>query len=519
MVQSVNKERTYIAIDLKSFYSSVECAARGLDPLTTNLVVADVSRTEKTICLAVSPSLKAYGLGGRARLFEVVEKMRQINTERRKKIGFKPFTGKSYSSVELEKHPDWEADYIAATPRMAEYIKVSSKIYGIYLKYIAPEDIHVYSIDEIFADITNYLQPALKSQRKGEPEVRSAAHQFVMTMIQDVLKNTGITATGGIGSNLYLCKVAMDVVAKHIPADKDGVRIAELDEISYRKLLWNHKPLTDFWRFGRGVVNRLSVFGVDTMGKLARLSIDHENWLYKVFGINAELIIDHAWGYEPVTMADIKAYKPDSNSLSSGQVLQCAYSFEKARVVVREMADTLALDMFDRHVVGDQLVLHIGYDRDSLTDPKISNLYKGEFSTDWYGRKVPKSAHGSINLEHSTSSSQMIINAATELFDRIVNPILHIRRLNIAIMHVISEELAEQEKHKTPIQLDLFTDYVKVEAKQKQEDEVFAKERRLQEATLKIKKEFGKNALLRGLNFADGATQKERNNQIGGHRA
>lgn len=508
MIKADNKKRTYIAIDLKSFYSSVECAARGLDPLTTNLVVADVSRTEKTICLAVSPSLKAYGLGGRARLFEVVEKMRRINAERRKRIGYKPFTGKSCSSIELEKHPDWEADYIAATPRMAKYIEVSSEIYGIYLKYISPDDIHVYSIDEIFADVTDYLQT-----------YGMTAHQLVMKMIQDVLKSTGITATGGIGTNLYLCKVAMDVLAKHIPADKDGVRIAELDEMSYRKLLWDHQPLTDFWRFGRGVVGRLEAIGIDTMGKLARLSLKHEEWLYKEFGINAELIIDHAWGYEPVRMADIKAFKPDNNSLGSGQVLQCAYTFDKARVVAKEMADSLALDMLDKHVVGGQIVLNVGYDRESLTDQEISSKYDGEVSTDWYGRTVPKSAHGSINLDHPTSSSQLIINAVTELFDRIVNPILLVRRLNVTVAHVVSEAKAEQEMHHTPVQLDLFTDYKQVEAKQKQKDEALAKERRLQEATLKIKKEFGKNALLRGLNFADGATQKERNNQIGGHRA
>lgn len=497
--------KTYIAIDLKSFYSSVECAARSLDPLTTNLVVADVSRTEKTICLAVSPSLKAYGLGGRARLFEVVEKMRQVNAERSRRIGYKPFTGKSCSSMELERHPDWEADYIAATPRMAKYIEVSSQIYGIYLKYLAPEDIHVYSIDEIFADVTAYLQT-----------YGMTAHQLVMKMIQDVLKATGITATGGIGSNLYLCKVAMDVLAKHIPADKDGVRIAELDEKSYRRLLWDHQPLTDFWRFGRGIVNRLAVMGIDTMGKLARMSLTHEEWLYKVFGVNAELIIDHAWGYEPVTMAEIKAYRPESNSMGSGQVLQCAYSFDKARVVAMEMADTLALDMLDKHVVGDQVVLHVGFDRESLAS---GGQYHGEVSTDWYGRTVPKSAHGSASLGRPTSSSKVIIDAVSRLFDSIVDPHLLVRRLNVTVVHVISEERAEQERRNTPVQLNLFADPLKEKAMQKQEDEALAKERRLQEATLRIKKEFGKNALLRGLNFADGATQKERNKQIGGHKA
>ena len=502
-----DRQRTYIAIDLKSFYSSVECVARGLDPLTTNLVVADVSRTEKTICLAVSPSLKAYGLGGRARLFEVVEKMRQVNYQRRQAIGFKPFTGKSYLATELAAHPDWEADYIAATPRMAEYIKVSSQIYGIYLQYIAPEDIHVFSIDEIFADVTDYLQT-----------YKMTAHQLAMTMIRQVLKTTGITATAGIGTNLYLCKVAMDVVAKHIPADKDGVRIAELDEMSYRRQLWDHQPMTDFWRFGRGIVARLSTIGVNTMGQLARLSLNNEELLYQLFGVNAELIIDHAWGWEPVTMDYIKAYKPETNSLGSGQVLQCPYTTDKARVVVREMADALALDLVDKRLVGDQIVLTVGYDRESLTDPAIRSRYHGEVTTDWYGRAVPKHAHGTMTLEHPTSSSTQIMEAVTKLYDQIVNPILLIRRLNISVNRVISEELAKQQMNK-PVQLDLFTDYKAVAEKQQHEHEQAAKERRLQEAALKIKKEFGKNALLRGLNYAEGATQKDRNSQIGGHKA
>ena len=511
------KNRTYIAIDLKSFYSSVECVARGLDPLTTNLVVADVSRTEKTICLAVSPSMKAYGLGGRARLFEVVQKMREVNYERRKAIGFKPFTGKSYLAKELAAHPDWEADYIAATPRMAEYIRVSSEIYGIYLQYIAPEDIHVYSIDEIFADVTDYLHT-----------YKMTAHELAMTMIRQVLKATGITATAGIGTNLYLCKVAMDVVAKHIPADKDGVRIAELDEMSYRRKLWDHQPMTDFWRFGRGIVARLNSIGVDTMGQLARLSVNNEELLYQMFGVNAELIIDHAWGWEPVTMAwgwepvtmdYIKAYKPETNSLGSGQVLQSPYSADKGRVVAREMADALSLDLVDKHLVGDQIVLTVGYDRESLTNPAIRAQYHGEVTTDWYGRSVPKHAHGTLSLEHSTSSSKQIMEAVTELYDRIVNPILLVRRLNITVNHVISEEQARRQQQNTPVQLDLFTDYEAEAEKQKQEKDAAAKERRLQEAALKIKKEFGKNALLRGLNYAEGATQKERNNQIGGHKA
>lgn len=503
-----NSNRTYIAIDLKSFYSSVECVARGLDPLTTNLVVADVSRTEKTICLAVSPSMKAYGLGGRARLFEVVQKMREVNYGRRKAIGFKPFTGKSYLASELAAHPDWEADYIAATPRMAEYIRVSSQIYGIYLQYLAPEDIHVYSIDEIFADVTDYLQV-----------YKLSAHQLAMTMIRQVLKTTGITATAGIGTNLYLCKVAMDVVAKHIPADKDGVRIAELDEMGYRQKLWNHQPMTDFWRFGRGIVARLGGIGVDTMGKLARLSVSNEELLYRMFGVNAELIIDHAWGWEPVTMDCIKAYKPQTNSLGSGQVLQCPYTAEKGRAVVREMADALSLDLVDKHLVGDQIVLTVGYDRESLANPAIRGQYHGEVATDWYGRSVPKHAHGTVTLERPTSSSNQIIDAVTQLYDRIVNPILLVRRLNLTVNHVVGEEQAKKQRQNTPIQLDLFTDYEAEAQRQEREREAAAKERRLQEAALRIKKEFGKNALLRGLNYADGATQKERNNQIGGHKA
>ena len=503
-----DKNRTYVAIDLKSFYSSVECVARGLDPLTTNLVVADVSRTEKTICLAVSPSMKACGLGGRARLFEVVEKMREVNYERRKAIGFRPFTGKSYLAKELLEHPDWEADYIAATPRMAEYIRVSSEIYGIYLKYIAPEDIHVYSIDEIFADVTDYLQ-----------SYKMTAHELAMTMIRDVLRATGITATAGIGTNLYLCKVAMDVVAKHIPADKDGVRIAELDEMSYRRELWDHQPMTDFWRFGRGIVARLNGIGIETMGQLARMSVNNEEQLYRMFGVNAELIIDHAWGWEPVTMDYIKAYKPETNSLGSGQVLQSAYTAEKGRVVAREMADSLSLDLVDKHLVGDQIVLTVGYDRESLTNPAIRAQYHGEVSTDWYGRSVPKHAHGTLSLYHPTSSSQQIIHAVTELYDRIVNPVLLIRRLNITVNHVISEDEARRQRQNSPVQLDLFTDYEAEAREQKKDRNAAAKERRLQEAALKIKKEFGKNALLRGLNYAEGATQKERNNQIGGHKA
>ncbi|MCF0177364.1 MAG: DNA methylase, partial [Bacteroidales bacterium] len=371
--------RTYVAIDLKSFYASVECVDRGLNPLTTNLVVADKSRTDKTICLAVSPSLKAYGIGGRARLFEVVQRLKQVNDERREKSPKHKLTGKSVYDQELKEHPDWEVDYLVAPPRMGHYITYSTRIYNVYLKYIAPEDIHVYSIDEVIMDVTDYLE-----------SMKMTAHELAMTMIRDVLATTGITATAGIGSNMYLCKVAMDIVAKHIPADKDGVRIAELDEQSYREKLWEHTPLTDFWRIGRGIANRLETYGLRTMGDIARISLTHENFLYKLFGINAELIIDHAWGYEPVTMAAVKAYRPETRSLSSGQVLTEPYDNKKAGVVVREMAENMALDLLEKHLVADQLVLTIGYDIENLTNPAIREAYHGDIATDHYGRQVPK---------------------------------------------------------------------------------------------------------------------------------
>lgn len=496
----------YMAIDLKSFYSSVECVARRLDPLTTHLVVADVSRTEKTICLAISPSLKAYGLGGRARLFEVVEKMRQVNAERSRRIGYRPFTGKSYSSVELARHPDWEAAYIVATPRMAEYIRVSRRINDIYLKYMAPEDIHVYSIDEIFADVTGYLR-----------FYGGTAREFATAIIRDVFSTTGITATCGIGSNIYLCKVAMDVLAKHLQPDDNGVRIAELDEMSYRRQLWGHRPLTDFWRLGRATAARLEALGVETMGQLARFSLTHEARLYKLFGVNAELLVDHAWGYEPVTMAAIKAYRPATHSLGTGQVLSCPYSFDKARVVAEEMADTLALRMVARQVVGRQVVLTVDYDRTSLAG--AGGAYQGELSTDRYGRLVPKHARGSLNLARLTSSSRAIMEAVARLFDRIVNPLLTVRRVNVTICGVVPEQQGEQERRREPVQLDLFTDFREEQARREKEEKDLAKERSLQQASIRIKRKFGKNALLRGLNFADGSTQRERNLQIGGHKA
>ena len=470
------QQRTYITIDLKSFYASVECVDRGLDPLSTNLVVADESRTEKTICLAVSPSLKAYGIGGRARLFEVYQKARGV-------------------------------DFIIAPPRMAHYIEVSTKVYQTYLKYIAPEDIHVYSIDEVFMDVTAYLH-----------SYKMTAHQLAMKMIRDVLATTGITATAGIGTNMYLAKVAMDIVAKKMPADKDGVRIAELDEMSYRRELWDYRPLTKFWRVGRGIAEKLAVYGIDTMGKIARMSIQNEGLLYRLFGVNAELLIDHAWGWEPCTIEAVKAYRPETNSFSSGQVLQEPYTFKKARVVIREMAEGMALDLVSKRLVTDQLVLTVGYDAECLTRPEIREKYHGEITTNHYGKPVPKHAHGTFNFERPTSSSRLIMDGATELFDRCVNPDLLIRRLNLTTNHVVSEASVSAQDC-APQQLDLFTNYEALEKQRQAEQAKLDKERRMQEAQLKIKKRFGKNAILRGLNFEEGATAKERNKQIGGHKA
>ena len=503
----MTENRTYIAIDLKSFYASVECVERGLDPLTTNLVVSDESRTEKTICLAVSPSLKAYGIGGRARLFEAVQRVKEVNYERRMNIPQHQFTGKSTNDNEIKQHPDWELDFIRATPRMAFYIEYSTRIYKIYLKYIAPEDIHVYSIDEVIMDVTDYLST-----------YKMTAHELAITMIRDVLKNTGITATAGIGTNMYLCKVAMDIVAKHIPADKDGVRIAELDEMSYREKLWNHRPLTSFWRVGRGIADKLAMYGLDTMGKVARCSIENEDLLYHLFGVNAELLIDHAWGWEPVTMEYVKAYKPETNSMSSGQVLQEPYTFEKARNVVMEMADAISLDLVDKHLVTNQLVLTVGYDTESLTRPEIANKYQGEVVMDHYGRPTPKHAHGTANLDNHSSSGKEIINAVISLYDRIVNKDLLIRRLNITSNNVISEEKAKQ-KASQPVQLDLFTDYETLAKKEEEKKHKREKERKMQEALLSIKHRFGKNAILKGTSYAEGATARDRNKQIGGHKA
>ena len=430
----MNKCKTYIAIDLKSFYASVECRERSRDPLTTNLVVADPSRTEKTICLAVSPSLKKYGLSGRARLFEVIQKVNAANNIRKLKAPNHVFSGSSDDSTELQKNPSLKIDYIIAPPRMARYMEYSTKIYNIYLKYIAPEDIHIYSIDEVFIDVTHYLST-----------YNMTARTLAMTMIQDILDTTGITATAGIGTNMYLCKIAMDIVAKHIEPDKNGVRIAELDEMSYRRLLWNHKPLTDFWRVGRGYSKKLEKIGLYTMGDIARCSIGkstdyyNEELLYKLFGINAELLIDHAWGYEPCTMEDVKAYKPETNSISSGQVLHCPYEFDKARLVVKEMIDLMALDLVDKGLVTNQIVLTIGYDIENMTDKNRSQSYKGTVTTNYYGKKVPKPAHGTTNLPKQTSSTTLITNAVMELYDKIVNKKLLIRRINIVANKLVDE--------------------------------------------------------------------------------
>lgn len=498
----MKKPRTYIAIDLKSFYASVECVERGLDPLTTNLVVADESRTEKTICLAVSPSLKAYGIGGRARLFEVVQRMKEVNALRRSERGGIGFTGKSWNDTELRERPELEIDFIRAMPRMAFYIDYSTRIYRVYLKYVSAEDIHVYSIDEVFMDVTNYLET-----------YKMTGHELAMTIIRDVLQTTGITATAGIGTNLYLAKVAMDIVAKHLPADEDGVRIAELDEMTFRRLLWNHRPLTDFWRIGHGIANRLAAYGLDTMGRIARCSLLNENLLYRLFGVNAELLIDHAWGWEPCSMAAVKAYRPRTHSLSSGQVLTCPYTPEKALVVLMEMADGLALDLLDKGLTTNHLVLYIGYDTQSLVRHPD---YDGEVTIDRYGRKTPKHAGGRVTLEEHTSSSKIITDAVVKLFRRLVNPDFLIRRVNLTVAHLMDEHA---EKKKLPVQLDFFTDYEELRRREQQKKKSLEKERKMQKTVLALKKRFGKNAILKGVSFREGATARERNKQIGGHKA
>ncbi len=501
-----NRQKVYIAIDLKSFYASVECIERGLDPMQTNLVVADKSRTEKTICLAVSPSLKAYGVPGRARLFEVVQKVREVNAGRKNRAPGRTLTGASSHDPELKANPSLALDYLVAPPQMALYMKRSTEIYNIYLKYVAPTDIHVYSIDEVFMDVTNYLATC-----------RCTARELTMTIIQDVLKTTGITATAGIGTNLYLCKIAMDIEAKHIAPDQDGVRIAELDEQSYRRQLWTHRPLTDFWRVGKGYAKKLEANGLFTMGDVARCSIRDEERLYKLFGINAELLIDHAWGWEPCTIADIKAYKPESNSVGSGQVLQCPYPFEKAKLVVWEMTELLVLDLVRKGLVTDQLILTVGYDIDNLTDPNIANSYTGEVTIDRYGRKIPKAAHGTANLDRQSSSTKKIVEAVMTLFDRIMNPKLLVRRIYLTANHVVPEcEAAGQPETE---QLDLFTNYAAEQEKRQREAADLEREKRMQHAMLQIQEKYGKNAILKGTNLQEGATTIQRNGQIGGHKA
>ena len=504
------RQRIYVAIDLKSFYASVECNERGLDPLTTNLVVADRSRTEKTICLAVSPSLKAIGIPGRARLFEVVEKVKLHNARRLaqlEKQGVSAFEGRSCDSTILEAHPELELDYIAAKPRMSYYMDYSAKIYNIYLHYIAPEDIHVYSIDEVFMDVTEYLDT-----------YGMTARELAQTMIRDVLAQTRITATAGIGTNLYLAKIAMDIVAKHIEADEDGVRIAQLDEKSYREQLWSHRPITDFWRVGRGYANRLKKIGILTMGDVARCSLQNEDALYKLFGVNAELLIDHAWGWEPCTIAQIKAYKPAENSLGEGQVLHCAYSASKGKLVMKEMMDKLSLKLMDKHLVTDHIVLTVGYDIESLENPEIRANYKGEIVKDWYGRPVPKHAHGSVTFERPTSSTRIIVQEAEKLYDRIVNPVLLVRRITVAAARVIPESDAS-DAGEAYEQLDLFTDYEAIEKERTARKELEEKDKRVQKAVLEIRKRFGDNAIVRGMNLEEGATAIQRNSQIGGHNA
>ena len=504
------EQKQYVCIDLKSFYASVECIERGLDPMTTNLVVADVSRTEKTICLAVTPSLKAHGISGRARLFEVIQQLKVVNAKRQQNAPGRKLTGSSWNDVELKQNPSLAVDYIAAPPQMAHYMDVSTKIYQVYLKYIATEDIHVYSIDEVFIDLTSYLKPS-----------GLTARQFTSMMIADVLKTTGITAAAGIGTNLYLAKIAMDIEAKHAEPDENGVRIAELDEMTYKQKLWSHRPLTDFWRVGHGYAKKLEENGLYTMGDIARCSLGkdgayyNEDLLFKLFGVNAELLIDHAWGYEPCTIAEIKAYKPETNSIGSGQVLQCPYTFEKAKLVVKEMTDLLVLDLVDKNLVTDQMVLTIGYDVENLQG---KSSYRGEVTTDHYGRKIPKHAHGTANLDRQTSSTKLIMDAVMELYDRIVNPDLLVRRINLTACKVVDESEAKQYSVAGE-QLDIFTDYAELERKRTEEKAALQREKNMQKAVLELKKKYGKNIILKGMNLEEDATARERNAQIGGHKA
>lgn len=495
------KQNIYAAIDLKSFYASVECRERNLDPLKTNLVVADNSRTEKTVCLAVTPSLKSYGIPGRARLFEVIQKVKEVNIERKRIANIKEFTGSSFDDNELKCNKNLALDYIVAPPRMSYYMEYSTRIYNIYLKYFSPEDIYVYSIDEVFIDITHYLNT-----------YKMRAKELITKVINDIYKLTGITATAGLGTNLYLCKVAMDIVAKHSKPDKNGVRIAGLDEITYRKLLWNHKPLTDFWRVGKGYAKKLEDHRIFTMGDVAKTSLENEELLYKLFGINAELLIDHSWGWECATIKSIKTYKPATNSISSGQVLHCPYNYEKTKTIIKEMTELLSLDLVRKEIVTSQLVLDIGYDIENLTNPYINNSYNGEITIDRYGRKVPKHAHGTINVDHKTSSSKVLIEEILKLYERIINKELLVRRINITANNVVSEDSIDNNNFE---QLDLFVNYEEVNKKRKKEQA----ERNIQKAILEIKDKYGKNAILKGMNFQKEGTTIDRNNQIGGHKA
>ena len=508
----MSEEKVYISIDLKSFYASVECIERNLDPMTTNLVVADKGRTDKTICLAVSPSLREYGLSGRSRLFEVVQRVRNINYERKLKAPMHVFGGSSFNSEELKNNPSLALEYIVAPPRMAYYMEYSTKIYNIYLEYVSSDDMHVYSIDEVFIDATPYLRMNNMMPR-----------EFAKLLITNVYEKTGITATAGIGTNLYLCKVAMDIVAKHVEPDRDGVRIAELDELSYRQKLWNHRPLTDFWRIGRGYASKLESKGLYTMGDIARCSLGsdetyyNEDLLYKMFGVNAELLIDHAWGYEPCTIALIKSYKPESSSIVSGQVLSEPYTYEKAKLAVREMAEALSLDLVDKELVTDRIVLSVGYDVENLKNPHINRLYNGEVTFDRYGRRIPKHAHGTSNLEAYTSSTMLLTKAAEELYDRIINKNLLVRRLSIAADRVVHEDnIPGRYEYR---QLDIFTDYEKIEREEAERENALKRERKIQKTMLDIKKKHGRNSILKGINLEEGSTARDRNSKIGGHKA
>ena len=488
-------KKTYLCIDLKSFYASVECRERGLDPLTTNLVVADPSRTEKTICLAVTPPLKEYGLSGRSRLYEVVQKVNEVNRIRRKENNYKKFVTKSFNSIELKRNKTLELDYITAPPRMKLYMKYSTDIYNIYLKYVSCDDIYVYSIDEAFFDVTNYLKLYNKT-----PE------ELATTIVHDVYETTGITATAGIGTNMYLAKIAMDIIAKHKPADEKGVRIASLNEKTYRKELWNHKPITDFWRVGKGYKTRLEKHRIYTMGDIARTSLNNEELLYKLFGVNAEILIDHAWGYEPVTMKDVKAFRPQVNSLSTGQVLHEPYNYEKTKLIVKEMMELLSLDLVFKNVVTNQLVLTIGYDISN-----INSNYEGEITKDFYGREIPKHAHGTINLDHYTASTKVLINNIVKLYEDIINKNLLVRRINIVACNIIHKNKIKDKK--IIKQLDLFSTEENINIKEEEQDE-----EKLQKAMLEIKMKYGKNAILKGMNLSEGATAIDRNKQVGGHQ-